>query len=214
MPFHRHLVAFVKAPQLGRVKSRLSRDIGAVAACRFYRETTRSVLMGLDDPRRWRRWLAVTPDRAGPWPSLWPDRWERVPQGIGDLGARMARVLTGLPPGPVVIIGTDIPGIRSTHIEQAFRALGRHPAVFGPAADGGYWLIGLRRRPAARTPGLFDGVRWSTPYALADTLASLGAADAALLETLEDVDDGAAFHRWRTRERDRYRSGSVVNVKG
>lgn len=198
MTFERHLVAFVKAPCLGRVKSRLASDIGAVAACRFYRETTRSVLRRLGGRhRRWRLWLAVTPDHPDPWPTVWPRDWERLPQGRGELGVRMARILGRLPPGPVVIIGTDIPQIGVSHLDHAFRALGDHAAVLGPAPDGGYWLIGLRRRPVARRWGLFDGVRWSTPHALADTVASLGDARIAMLESLEDVDDGASFRRWR-----------------
>src|SRR3546814_16124850 len=83
----------------------------------------------------------------------------------------MDRVMRVLPPGPAVIIGTDIPDIRPRHAAAAFRALGRHDAVFGPAADGGYWLVGLRRRPTI--PRAFDGVRWSTEHALADTRANL-----------------------------------------
>src|SRR5262249_22316747 len=80
----------------------------------------------------------------------------------------------------------------------AFRALGNHDAVLGPARDGGYWLIGLRRsRPLPA--GFLDGVRWSTPHALADTRASLPRRYAgALLATLEGVGDGESYRRWRT----------------
>jgi uncharacterized protein len=197
LPQHNHLVAFVKAPRLGRVKSRLARDIGAVAAWHFYRTTMTSVLRKLDGSGRWLKWLAVTPDPAAAEPVLWPRGWRRIPQGQGDLGARMGRVMRTLPPGPVVIIGTDVPGIRSRHIAQAFRALGRQEAVFGPAPDGGYWLVGLRRRP--RRPEIFGDVRWSTPTALADTLASLPEPDVAMLETLHDVDTGADLAYWRRR---------------
>jgi hypothetical protein len=192
---HNHLVAFVKAPRLGRVKSRLARDIGAVAAWQFYRTTMASVLRSLDGDRRWLRWLAVTPDRAVAEPLLWPRDWRRMPQGGGDLGARMGRVMKTLPPGPVVIIGTDVPDIRPRHIAQAFHALGQHEAVFGPAADGGYWLVGLRRRP--RCPEIFAGVRWSTSGALADTLANLPRTNVAMLEILKDIDTGANLDCWR-----------------
>ncbi|TVR97720.1 MAG: glycosyltransferase [Rhodospirillales bacterium] len=193
----RHLVVFVKAPRLGRVKTRLAREIGAVAAWRFYRETTRTLLCRLRSRSRWRCWLAVTPDgtAAAALPSL--PGWQAIGQGPGDLGARMDRVMRRLPPGPVVIIGSDIPDIRPRHVEEAFRRLGRHPAVFGPAADGGYWLVGLRRRP--RCPRPFAGVRWSTSHALADTVANLAAEAGApaFLEILEDIDDGAAWARWQ-----------------
>ena len=189
MPQQNHLVAFVKMPRLGRVKSRLARDIGVVAAWQFYRTTMSSVLRQTGGGGRWLNWIAVTPDPAVAEPALWPCGWRRIPQGQGDLGARMARVMRTLPPGPVVIIGTDVPGIRSRHIAQAFRALGRHDAVFGPAYDGGYWLVGLRRRP--RCPKVFAEVRWSTPAALADTVAGLPDFNVAMLETLQDVDEGA-----------------------
>jgi len=126
-----------------------------------------------------------------------PRGGRRGGQGGGDLGRRMARVFQTLPPGPAVIIGSDIPAIRPAHIAAAFRALGQHQAVFGPATDGGYWLVGLRRRP--RLPRrLFERVRWSSAHALADTRAGLPKdMSVALLETLEDVDDAGAYARWR-----------------
>ena len=86
-----------------------------------------------------------------------------------------------------MIVGTDVPGIRPAHIAEAFRLLGRHDAVFGPATDGGYWLVGLRRRPRVLRP--FANVRWSSPHALADTLANLEGRTVAFVATLSDVDE-------------------------
>ena len=192
-----HLVAFVKTPRLGRVKSRLAADIGAVAATAFYRRTLGSVLPPLARDGRWRCWLSVTPDRDADAAGLWPTGWRRIPQGGGDLGRRMARPLRRLPPGPVVIIGSDVPDIRPHHVARAFAALGANDWVLGPSSDGGYWLVGLGRR--RRLFSLFRGVRWSTEYALADTLANLDdGRNVALLETLDDIDDGAALARWRS----------------
>ena len=112
----------------------------------------------------------------------------------------MARALVQAPPGPVVLVGSDIPGIAPDHIAAAFDHLSRHEAVFGPAADGGYWLVGLaRRRLAVRALAgrLFDAVRWSGPHALADTRANLPAgAEAPALDVLEDIDNAAAFARF------------------
>ncbi len=108
----------------------------------------------------------------------------------------MASIARRLPPGPVIIVGCDIPDITAAHIAKAFRALGRHDAVFGPATDGGYWLVGLRRRPCFTDP--FGKVRWSTPHALGDTLANLAGRSVATIETLSDVDDGADLARRRT----------------
>ncbi len=197
MKVNRHLVIFVKAPRLGAVKTRLAADVGAVAALRFYRTTSARILRRLGNDRRWTCWLAVTPDRYAGDRRFWPAKLRRIPQGRGDLGARMARPLRRLPPGPVVIVGSDIPGLGAAQVVRAFRALGGDDAVVGPAADGGYWLIGLgRRRPVPR--GVFDNVRWSGPHALADTLASLGPnSRVAVLEELADIDDGADLARWR-----------------
>ena len=99
---------------------------------------------------------------------------------------RMRRLFSLLPPGPAIIVGSDIPAIEAEHIAQAFKLLGRNDAVFGPAADGGYWLIGLKRTPKALAP--FAGVRWSSPHALADTLANLKGKRVAFAATLRDVD--------------------------
>jgi glycosyltransferase A (GT-A) superfamily protein (DUF2064 family) len=112
-----------------------------------------------------------------------------MPQGDGDLGDRMKRVFRSFPQGPTLIIGADIPAIKPSHIVSAFRALGQNDAVFGPATDGGYWLIGLRGGSKPTPQTLFKDVRWSSEYALADTIASLGpSARIARITTLRDVD--------------------------
>jgi glycosyltransferase A (GT-A) superfamily protein (DUF2064 family) len=91
-----------------------------------------------------------------------------------------------------VLVGGDIPGLAARHIASAFRQLGGHDLVFGPAGDGGFWLVGARR--PARLPQLFSNVRWSQPYALADTLAGLPRrVTVGFVERLEDVDDAEAY---------------------
>ena len=192
----RHLVIFARAPRLGQVKRRLARDIGDQAALRFYRaQLDRTIrLMGAD--ARWTPWLALTPDRAleDPMARRAAARGFRLlPQGGGDLGHRMARVFRALPPGPAAIVGSDIPGVAPAPVAAAFRRLGREDAVFGPAPDGGYWLIGLKRL----TPvpfGFLEGVRWSSPHALADSCATLpGSWRISWARVLEDVDDGNTY---------------------
>lgn len=190
----------VKAPRWGAVKRRLAADIGAEAALLFYRRTLGALLRRVARDPRWRSYLYVTPDRELRRLRLGPGRLELRPQGRGDLGRRMARPLVELPPGPVVIIGSDIPEIEQRHIAAAFARLGSHDAVFGPARDGGYWLVGVRRRPHLRH--LFRKVRWSSEHALADSLAGLDRRSrVALLEELEDIDDGASYARYRARRR-------------
>lgn len=188
----RRLVVMAKDPRAGQVKTRLGREIGMVPAAWWMRHQLNSLLRRLRDPR-WDLWLAVAPDSALT-SRAFPVDLPRVAQGRGDLGDRMGRMLRqrpmGSPPGPVCIIGADIPGITPAHVWRAFRALGPADAVFGPAPDGGYWLVGMTGvRPLP--PGLFRNVRWSTGHALADTLATLPGQRVAFVDMLADVDEAA-----------------------
>jgi rSAM/selenodomain-associated transferase 1 len=193
-----NLIVFAKQPRIGRVKSRLARDIGRVAAWRFYRAQLASLLRRLGRDTRWRCWLAVTPDEAVS-RQRWPAGWRVVPQGQGDLGRRMLRGFARMPPGLALLIGSDIPEISRRHTAAAFRLLQRHDAVLGPAGDGGYWLIGLRQNARPRRLD-FVPVRWSGPHALADTLEALNRLSVGLAATLEDIDTGADLARWRNRQ--------------
>ena len=190
----RHLVLFVRAPQLGSGKRRLARDIGDVATVRFERMMLDFLLRRLARDRRWRLRIAVTPDAACRQARHWRSGVETEAQGGGDLGIRMRRALIACPQGPVVLVGGDIPALGARHIAAAFRLLGANDLVFGPAEDGGFWLVGARRRP--RLPLLFERVRWSGPNALADTLARLPRrVSVGFVDRLEDVDDGEAYRR-------------------
>ena len=180
-----HLIVMVKFPAAGRVKTRLAKDIGRVAAAWWFRHQVRSLLRRLDDPR-WQIWLSVAPDTALE-SSVWPLRFPRISQGRGDLGARMRGAFEALPKGRACLIGGDIPRVEKRHITEAFAALGRHEAVFGPASDGGFWLTGFRRtRPLP--PQLFEGVRWSCAETLSDSLATLQGQSCGLVAELSDVD--------------------------
>jgi rSAM/selenodomain-associated transferase 1 len=189
-----HLVLFARAPQLGTGKRRLARDIGAVAALRFERLILARSARRLGRDGRWRLRLAITPDRARYRKRLWPRGIPVTGQSGGDLGQRMHRALAACPAGPAVLIGTDIPALAPEHIAEAFRLLGKHDLVFGPASDGGFWLVGARRSP--RLPPLFGKVRWSSRHALEDAFANLPRnVSVGLAARLEDVDDGAAYRR-------------------
>jgi len=187
-----------KRPVAGAVKSRLARGIGAVGAVRFHRTVLAHTLLRLGDDPRWRTYLAVTPD-AALMESCWPSypRLTRIAQGYGDLGARMQHLFDLMPPGPVIIVGSDVPALRRAHIAHAFRMLGSADAVFGPARDGGYWLVGLKRRPRRLVP--FRKVPWSTDRTLADTLANLRERIVAFSSILSDVDTPQDYARGRTR---------------
>jgi hypothetical protein len=183
-----------KEPVLGRVKTRLGREIGPAQATRLYRATASAVLDRLAGDPRFETWLAMAPDvaTASRTRALCRVR-RRFGQGGGDLGQRLQRAAERAPAGPVLIIGTDIPEITPARVMAAFRALAGHDAVFGPAEDGGYWLVGLQRRP--RTPRPFARVRWSSPHTLADTRANL--TDLRLTEAavLSDLDTAADLTR-------------------
>ncbi|MHC8508925.1 MAG: TIGR04282 family arsenosugar biosynthesis glycosyltransferase [Rhodospirillales bacterium] len=203
----RHVILFAKAPRMGRVKTRLARDVGPVRAAAFYRLHLAETLRALKGGGRWTLWLAAAPDTAVNSADIRrlaaSARARVIPQGGGDLGRRMDRAMRRLPPGPAVIVGADIIGIDAGSVWSAFKALGTHDAVFGPAPDGGYWLAGLRRAPAAPRP--FAPVRWSSEHALADTLANFPPnARVARIAAKADVDTGQDLVSWaRARQKGR-----------
>jgi len=191
----RHLIVFAKEPRLGRAKRRLAAEIGPVAAIAWYRNQLFRTLRVLGRRRGWTRHLFVDPPTARR-STLWPRGWEPRAQCPGDLGRRMRHALLSPPTGPVVLVGSDIPGVTPRHIEAAFKALGRADLVLGPATDGGYWLIGVRR---LRQPPDFGRVRWSSEHALADTIAGFGkGCRVALIDRLSDVDQAADLKRATT----------------
>lgn len=198
-PFLRRLVIMVKEPHAGRVKTRLGRQIGVVPATAFYRHAAVAVIRRMAADSRWQTWLSVAPDTAAS-SRFWPRTLPRRPQGTGNLGARMQRIMAWSCRGPTIIVGTDIPAIESRHIAAAFRALGRADAVLGPTPDGGYWLVGLRRSPRVLRP--FGAVRWSSEHALADTagnLRSMALARVAVLSDVDTADDWRAVRGWSGR---------------
>lgn len=195
----RTLVIMVKVPVAGRVKTRLARGIGPTLATNFHRHVATALALRLHDPRRWTLALAVSPDHDSRSRAL-PRGHFRVPQGRGDLGRRLQHVIDGVPRGPVVVIGSDVPSVCKTRIARAFALLQGHQAVIGPSPDGGYWLIGLRRRPCRLAP--FARVRWSSEHARADTLAGLRGRDVALTDEMADIDE---VSDWRAAGRHRGR---------
>ncbi|MDE2326814.1 MAG: TIGR04282 family arsenosugar biosynthesis glycosyltransferase [Rhodospirillales bacterium] len=181
------IVVFSRIPRLGVGKRRLARTVGDRAAWRLSRIMLSGLLREMRRLRGVVRHLAATPDHHA---RLATPGFIRTGQGRGDLGARMLRVFRRHPRRPVIIIGSDIPGITAADLRGTLRRLRGAQAVFGPATDGGYWLIGLAgRRPAAP----FRDVRWSSPHALADTLRNFPRHRVALLRPLTDLDDADSF---------------------
>lgn len=182
------VIVFARAPRLGTVKRRLARGIGDRAALRFHVGTLTTLLRGLKRCGRFDVVMAVTPDHAH---VRLPVRINQIPQGPGDLGGRMCRALRRY--RRVALMGCDIPRAGMADIRAAFRGLGTADAVFGPAIDGGYWLIAL----GPRRPGdLFGQSRWSTRHALADTLKQFRHHRVGFIRSLPDVDTAADYHRY------------------
>lgn len=188
------VIVFARAPRYGAVKTRLAKVIGAAETISFYRRELSALMRRLKRDARFDVVLAVTPDASVLERGLWP----RVPlacQGPGDLGRRMIRALRSAGARQAVVIGSDIPSIANEHLAAAFRAASGASAVFGPARDGGYWLIGAQH-PLKLRPDILDGVRWSSAQTLADSVARIEGARVLDIE-LQDIDDGEAFRAYR-----------------
>lgn len=197
-----------KAPRIGEVKTRLAASIGGPRAVNFYRHLSSRLIHQLSRDPRWQTHLALSPDSALGM-SFWPNiitsakspNLTLCPQGRGTLGTRMQRLFKDYSPAPTLIIGTDIPGITTSHIANAFKKLGSHQVVFGPSGDGGYWCVGQRNRP--RIVNLFENVRWSGPHALDDSISGLS-QHIALTAQLGDVDTVSDYNAQPTNLKNRW----------
>ncbi len=191
------LIVFTRYPLAGRTKTRLIPALTPQGAAALQRQMTERLL---DTVRRLAqvRPLAVEIRFAGADTGSmrnWLGREFRyADQGPGDLADRMTTAMAAAfnaGAQAAVIVGTDIPGITAAIIGRAFERLRQEDVVFGPATDGGYYLVGLRRSVRVRAlPALFAGQPWGTGRVLAQSLATaadLGLA-VALLQPLEDVD--------------------------
>lgn len=201
------LAIFSKAPAMGRSKTRLAREIGAVRAWQVKRELDRRTLALASGPA-WEPVLHVTApaDCSRCLPRVWPQpgalarRW----QGRGGLGVRLERACRAAAARGqgVILIGTDCPGLERRHLRQAARGVRGGRAVVGPATDGGFWLLGLPAAVAARIR--LAGVRWSCAATLDDTLATLPATLRVIrLPTLDDIDTAADLAAWQGTRRHR-----------
>jgi rSAM/selenodomain-associated transferase 2/rSAM/selenodomain-associated transferase 1 len=192
------LAVFARFPEPGRAKTRLIPALGAEGAAQLHAEMVRHTLRRVEElDGRHRMSLEV-------WFAGGNAEWFRAAFGErcyrrqteGDLGARMAHAFGAMlaVARAAVIIGTDCSAITAQLVSDAFDALRDHDLVLGPATDGGYYLVGLRRP----IPELFDRMSWGTSGVLSETLARakrLGLA-AHLLPPLDDVDEPGDLAVW------------------
>jgi uncharacterized protein len=199
MAFHRTmktlLIIFAKEPVAGQVKSRLAAAFGPENAARLAAAFLRDVLAEMAPLPGLALALAYSPDTARSFfQELAPAGAWLFPQEGADLGVRMSRALDcALAAGydAVLLRGSDTPDLPGRVILEAQEVLARGKAdvVLGPAADGGYYLVGLK----APAPKLFQDLAWSTPEVLQTTLdraASLGLSS-QLLPVWPDIDTPA-----------------------
>ena len=186
------LLVFAKAPRPGAVKTRLAAAVGPDAAAEAYRRMGRMIAVQLADAPT-EMTVCFDPPDAEAEMRAWLDPLPRryVPQGDGDLGERMSRMVRRALTGPeradrAVVVGTDAPAVNAAAVARALNALDSADVVLGPSTDGGYYLLGLN----ASCPDLFRSIPWSTSSVLAATAArarDLG-LDVTYLEMQADVD--------------------------
>ncbi len=185
------LICFAREPASGQVKTRLIPALGPEGATRLYRTLLGVALEAAVGVPRIRRelWCAGGPSDGGICSELaGVYRMTLRSQPAGDLGERMGGALAEAltQSERAVLIGSDCPEYSPAYLASAFAALDGEEVVLGPAADGGYVLIGLRRM----APELFAGIPWGTDRVLARTRAALRGLGWtwAELPTLRDLD--------------------------
>jgi rSAM/selenodomain-associated transferase 1 len=197
----RHLIVYAKRPLLGYAKTRLAAAIGAEQAAGVYARMLYATLLDLLHAHLVETHIEISVASAADVPffsDAFPEFVVR-PQIEGDLGQRMtASFAHAFAAGAeaVVLTGSDIPGLDAQTICAAFDALETAPVVIGPAADGGYYLIG-QRAPGAP---LFETVAWSSEHVLAQTEALAQAHGLMLVHLPEqfDVDTAEDLVRWHS----------------
>jgi rSAM/selenodomain-associated transferase 1 len=203
----RCLIIFTRHPEPGRTKTRLIPVLGAAGAADLQRRMTEHLIAraaglvqnGLVTIEI--RFEGGGVDQMAAWLG---GRWTYRPQGEGDLGRRMGRAFAEAFKGgaqTAVIVGTDIPDISTAILTEAFDRLADHDLVIGPAADGGYYLIGTRcERLADLQPVLLGPVAWGTDSVFQDTLSALAPSGVTihLLPRLRDVDRPEDLPVWET----------------
>ena len=221
MPIARgQLVVLARWPAPGRCKQRLAASCGSsrLAAAMQRRLSWHTLHTAAAAAQRCGAELLLSASGLGPRAlRRWGDQLQHslaVPlhwtlQRGGNLGCRMHRQLQqGFAQGfeQVVLIGSDLPDLHSADLEQAFALLEQHDLVLGPAADGGYWLIGITRQGLQRSgAALFSGIPWSSDQVLSLSLqrAAQRGLTLALLRQQSDLDGRSALEPWLLLRRDR-----------
>lgn len=178
------VIIFVKNIKLGKVKTRLAKTVGNQGAFNVYQELVKVTEKATKNIHAdIQIYFSESIDET---------KWLGVPKTIQkgeNLGERMKDAfINGFENGyeRIVLIGSDLPDINAAHIKDGLKALLKNDAIFGPAIDGGYYLIGLNKLQKF----IFDNKPWSASNLLDVTLEELKQNNISytLLEPLNDID--------------------------
>lgn len=180
------LLIFTRNPELGKVKTRLAEDVGDQAAFDIYNfllQHTVSVTKNLNVTKEVHYSEKAEPE------DIWDNKiyHKKLQQG-NELGSRMQHAFEeGFKNGfkNIIIIGSDLYDLAQEDLEAAFEALEHNEVVIGPAEDGGYYLLGMKKSE----PQLFKNKNWGTPTVLSDTLKDLQGKNIGLLPPKNDIDN-------------------------
>ena len=199
----RQLIVMARWPAPGRCKRRLAQELGAAKAAQIQARLTVHTLAAAREARQGHGLeLVLAVEGLG---SRAARRWGQahgadrtVLQGRGALGLRMQRQFQRAAregASQVVLIGSDLPQLEASDLSAAFTSLGHRQGVLGPALDGGYWLIGLRRPE----PELLAGIAWGGAQVLEQTLAAMArrGLEPELLTRRGDLDWARDLLPWR-----------------
>ena len=180
------LMVFVRNPQLGTVKTRLATTVGDKVALEIYIELMRHTAEVTHKVSADKKvFYSEKIEQHDVWTEM---NFSKALQTKGTLGQRMENAFrTAFEKGykKVLIVGSDLYSLKTSHIEKALHQLDKKEVVIGPAQDGGYYLLGLKKN----LPALFCNKSWGTSTVLKETLNDLKLKSIFLIETLNDIDN-------------------------
>tara|TARA_B100000524_G_scaffold324194_1_gene206464 strand:+ start:233 stop:835 length:603 start_codon:yes stop_codon:yes gene_type:complete len=179
-------MAFVRNPQLGTVKTRLAATVGDKVALEIYIELMRHTAEVTHKVSADKKvFYSEKIEKNDVWTEM---NFSKALQTKGTLGQRMENAFkTAFEKGykKVIIVGSDLYSLKTSHIEKALNQLDKKEVVIGPSQDGGYYLLGLKKK----MPALFRNKSWGTSTVLKETLNDLKFKSIFLMEPLNDIDN-------------------------
>lgn len=179
------IIIFTRNPELGKVKTRLAKTIGNESALKVYKfllQHTEKTIRNLNADKVVYYSVAIREN------DIWDNSiYQKQLQKGNNLGERMCNAFKdGFKKGykNIVIVGSDLLDLKPSHINSAFQKLQKNNVVIGPAKDGGYYLLGMKKLHKS----IFQNKKWGTETVRKDTLNDLKNESLTLLEMLNDID--------------------------